>query len=117
MRSVCEGIAFAARDCFETTQPGGKLLVCGGGVRSRPWLQIFADVLKRPLCVARTPEVGARGAVLSALAAHDYPVDTSSWTSTEGVIDPDPSLAAHYDEAFERYRGHRMAVQPLWRAT
>jgi erythritol kinase (D-erythritol 1-phosphate-forming) len=117
VRSVCEAIAFAARDCFEATKPGGRLLVCGGGVRSRPWLQIFADVLGRPLHVARTPEVGARGAVLSALAVHGQPVRMSSWTSTDGVIEPDPALAAHYDDAFERYQSHRTAVRPLWRAT
>jgi erythritol kinase (D-erythritol 1-phosphate-forming) len=117
VRSVCEGIAFAARDCFEATTLRGRLLVCGGGVRSRPWLQIFADVLQRPLYVARTPEVGARGAVLSALAAYDHPAKTSSWTSTEGVIDPDPALAAHYDDAFDRYRRHRTAIRPLWRTT
>lgn len=117
VRGMCEGIAFAARDCFEATNLGGKLLVCGGGVRSRPWLQIFADVLRRPLHVARTPEVGARGAVLSALAACGSPVDTSAWTRVEAVVEPDPVAADAYDDAFARYLQHRDAARPLWRKT
>lgn len=117
VRSVCEAIAFAARDCFDATRLDGRLLVCGGGVRSGPWLQIFADVLQQPLHIARRPEVGARGAVLSALAAGGHAPDNAAWTRPEGVVEPDPAMASRYDEAFERYRAHRAAAQPLWRAT
>jgi sugar (pentulose or hexulose) kinase len=114
-RSVCEAIAFAARDCFEATELTGRLLVCGGGVQSRPWLQIFADVLQRPLLIARTPEAGARGAVLSAFKARDRAVDTAAWTSVEGTVEPDPAVAEQYEDAFGRYREHRAAAQPFWR--
>ncbi len=114
-RSVCEAIAFAARDCFEATELTGRLLVCGGGVQSRPWLQIFADVLQRPLLIARTPEAGARGAVLSAFRARDRAVDTAAWTSVEGTVEPDPAVAEQYEDAFGRYREHRAAAQPFWR--
>jgi erythritol kinase len=117
VRAVCESIAFAARDCFEATPLAGPLLVCGGGVRSRSWLQIFADVLRRPLHVARTPEVGARGAVLSALAVIGHEVDKDTWTSVETVVEPDSATADQYDDAFGRYLEHRAAARPLWRAT
>jgi erythritol kinase len=117
VRAVCEAIAFAARDCFEATPLAGRLMVCGGGVRSRPWLQIFADVLRRPLHVARTPEVGARGAVLAALAANGHEVDTAAWTAAEAVVEPDPVTADQYDDAFGRYLEHRAAAGPLWRRT
>jgi erythritol kinase (D-erythritol 1-phosphate-forming) len=114
-RSVCEAIAFAARDCFQATSLTGRLLVCGGGVQSRAWLQIFADVLRRPLHVARTPEAGARGAVLSALTADGREVDTAAWTREEDVVEPDPAASDQYEDAFGRYLEHRVAAQPLWR--
>ncbi|MGH3094403.1 MAG: FGGY family carbohydrate kinase [Streptosporangiales bacterium] len=115
VRAMCEGIAFAARDCFAATPLTGRLLVCGGGARSRPWLQIFADVLQRTVHVARTPEVGARGAVLSALAALDRPADVPEWTRPEATVEPDPAMADRYDEAFARYQQHRQAAQQMWR--
>lgn len=115
VRGVCEAIAFAARDCYQATPLSGRLLACGGGVRSRPWLQIFADVLHRPVYLARTPEAGARGAVLSGLRARGQEADTAAWTKPEGVVEPDDSLAGLYDDAFGRYLEHREAARPLWR--
>jgi len=117
VRAVCEGIAFAARDCFEVTELTGTLYVCGGGARSRPWLQIFADVLGRPLHVAQTLGVGARGAVLSALAGSAQSPDLAVWTAAESVVEPRTELAGQYDELFDRYRAHRSAARQLWRTT
>ncbi|HEY1733930.1 MAG TPA: FGGY family carbohydrate kinase, partial [Acidimicrobiales bacterium] len=59
VRAACEGIALAARDCFDVTPLSGKLMVCGGGARSPRWLQLFADVLQRPLHVVATPHPAA----------------------------------------------------------
>lgn len=117
VRAMCEGIAFAARDCFTATPLSGRLMVCGGGARSRPWLQIFADVLQRPLQVAPTPNVGTRGAVLNALQATGRSVDAASWTRPEGVVEPREELADHYDESFARYRRHVAAARGFWRSS
>jgi erythritol kinase (D-erythritol 1-phosphate-forming) len=114
VRGVCEGIAFAARDCFDATALSGRLMVCGGGTQSRAWLQLFADVLQRPLYIAPMPEVGARGAVLSALSASGQSVDTQAWTAPQDVVEPNPLVASHYDDAFARYRQHQSVAQPLW---
>lgn len=111
VRAVCEGIAFAARDCFEAATLDGELAVCGGGARSEQWLRIFADVLGRPVRVIRLPGVGARGAVLSAAPV----LDAAAWTEPDAVLDPDPAGVAHYAEAFDRYRANRDAARPLWR--
>lgn len=114
VRAVCEGIAFAARDCFAGAELTGRLFVCGGGTRSPEWLQVFADVLGRPLHLARAAGIGARGAVLSHLAAAGEKPDLDGWTATAEVVEPDPSVAARYDDLFDRYRAHRRAAQPLW---
>jgi erythritol kinase len=115
VRATCEGIALAARDCFAATDLTGRLMVCGGGARSRPWLQLIADVLQRPLHLAPSPNVGSRGAVLGALAATGPETDVEAWTRPEDVVRPDVALAVHYDEAYARYHAHLDSARGLWR--
>ncbi|MBE2999962.1 carbohydrate kinase [Nocardiopsis sp. HNM0947] len=111
VRGVCEGLAYAARHCFETAGLSGRLLVCGGGSRSLPWLQVFADVLGTPLATARAPEVGARGAVLT--AAGDR-VDRRAWTAPSAVVEPEPARASRYEDGYARYLDHLSAARALW---
>lgn len=107
VRAMCEAIAFAARHCLEAAGLTGRLAVCGGGARNPAWLRLFADVLGRPLRVARGPEPGARGAVLAGVAAHGDTLgrhlDTAQWTAPEAVIDPDPAGVAYYEHAYADY--------------
>nr|WP_037840931.1 FGGY-family carbohydrate kinase [Streptomyces sp. NRRL F-5126] len=118
VRAMCEAIAFAARHCLEAAGLTGELGVCGGGARSLPWLRVFADVLGRPLKVARGPEPGARGAVLAALAARGadlgLAVDTARWTAPDLVVDPDPEGVAYYEEAYADYLYRVEAARSRW---
>ncbi|MFJ4923822.1 FGGY family carbohydrate kinase [Streptomyces sp. NPDC088725] len=107
VRAMCESIAFAARHCLEAAGLTGELAVCGGGARSLAWLRLFADVLGRPLRVARGPEPGARGAVLAAFAARGRDLggtlDVAAWTAPDAVVDPDPVSVAFYEQAYADY--------------
>jgi xylulokinase/erythritol kinase len=114
VRAMCEGLAYAARHCFETAGRTGRVVVCGGGTRSLPWMRVFADVLGVPLELARTPEVGARGAVIVAARARGEEIDASAWTAPEGVIDPNPAHRARYDDGYRRYLDHLRAARPMW---
>jgi erythritol kinase (D-erythritol 1-phosphate-forming) len=106
VRAVCEGIAYAVRHCLESADLGAdaRIFLGGGGVRSAEWRQILADVLQRPLLIARQPEPGARGAALAALHAAGHDVDREAWTRPDGAIEPRPALAALYDEGMAFYR-------------
>ena len=115
VRATCEGLAYAARDCFAAAGLSGRVVVCGGGAKSRPWLEIFATVLGRPLHVARSPEVGARGAVMAALGATATPYDHHQWTTPETVIDPLTAEISHYEEGYARFRRHHESARSLWR--
>jgi xylulokinase/erythritol kinase len=77
-------------------------------------LQVFADVLGVPLQLARTPEVGARGAVLAAAAARGSDLDVAIWTAAEDVVEPDPRVRERYDDGYARYLEHVRAAQPFW---
>lgn len=115
VRAVCEGIAFAARDCFDRAGLTGDLFLCGGGTRSGPWMQVFADVLARPCRLARADGIGARGAVLCHLRAVGQEPSPAVWTDTDEVVEPDPANRAVYDELFDRYRANQAAARPRWR--
>jgi xylulokinase/erythritol kinase len=114
IRAVCEGLAYAARHCFDAAGGVTRLVACGGGTRSRPWLQVFADVLGVPLELARTPEVGARGAVLAAAAARGEELDVGTWTAAEDVVEPDPAVRERYADGYGRYLDHVRAARPFW---
>jgi sugar (pentulose or hexulose) kinase len=115
IRATCEGLAYAARDCFEAAGLTGKLMVAGGGARSVPWLRIFASVLNRPLYVAASPQVGAKGAVQAALDIVGVDYDRHEWGRPATVIEPEPDLIGLYDDGFGRYQQLRDAARPLWR--
>jgi erythritol kinase len=88
-------------------------VVCGGGSRSGPWLQTFANVLGRPLLVAGS-EVGARGAVIAALQATGRPVDVATWTAPERVIEPEPLAVTFYDEGYQDYLRRQSSARAGW---
>jgi xylulokinase/erythritol kinase len=75
---------------------------------------VFADVLGVPLELARTPEVGARGAVLAAAAARGEDLDVDTWTAAEDVVEPDPARQARYADGYARYLDHVAAARPFW---
>ena len=114
VRAACEAVGYAARHCFDVAGLEGDVAMCGGGTRSATWLRIFADVLGRPVRLARQPETGARGAVLAALQALGRDVDIEAWTASEGVIEPGPD-AAYYAEGYAGYRARVDAARATWR--
>ncbi len=114
VRAVCEAIAYAARHCFEAAGLRGELSVCGGGAKSGPWLRLFADVLGRPLRVARGPEVGTWGAVLAAAGRLGVPVDAAAWTEPETVIEPRSEHVARYEEGYADYLARVETARARW---
>ncbi len=112
--AVCESVAFAARHCIQAAGLTGRVSVCGGGSNSQTWSQMVADVLQRPLHVARRPEVGARGAAIAAMTVAGIDFDPDEWTAFEDVITPRPGTASHYEAGFARYLDTVTAIRPLW---
>jgi xylulokinase/erythritol kinase len=117
VRAVCEGIAYAVRHCLESAQlaPDARVTLSGGGVRSAGWRQILADVLQRPLVMARQPEAGARGAALAAIAASEGEIDVARWTAPEGIVEPRSEVASLYDAGMAFYLDRLEAARGAWR--
>jgi xylulokinase/erythritol kinase len=111
VRGLCEGLAFAARHCFDAAGLSGRLAVCGGGAQSASWTQLFADVLGRPLDVVDVPQAGAYGAVLSALEARG---ETPDWPVPRHTVEPDPARCRYYDDAFGDYLDRVEHARAQW---
>lgn len=69
-RAVMEGVAYSLMQCIEICGSLGfrakTLVASGGAARSKPWLQLQADVYNFPLRVAATKEQAGFGAAIAA---------------------------------------------------
>jgi xylulokinase len=84
------------------------LIAVGGGSKSRPWLQIKADILQIPVSTLKVKEAGALGcAVLCAAAAGVYgsvAEAAGNMSSISDTIEPDSKHRDFYGEKFDVYR-------------
>ncbi|MDR1505613.1 MAG: hypothetical protein LBI67_00775 [Treponema sp.] len=85
-----------------------RLIAVGGGSKSRPWLEIKADILQIPVSVLLVKEAGALGcAILSAVAAGVYRTveeAARNMSHIKETIPPNPVHAGFYREKFDMYR-------------
>lgn len=119
-RAVLEGVAFAYRHAAEALQVASPSqddtpwVVSGGGARSRAWMQLFADVLGRPLRILKDATwVGVLGAWHAARVARG---DADGWqVPVEGeVLRPRATTAEGGDpELDRRYRRFRATTDAL----
>lgn len=113
LRAICEGVAFQARRHAEDAVAlSGRrfppvIRLAGGAAKSPVWTQIFADICQRPVEAVRAGEVGALGAAICAAVAAgvygDLAQATKAMTHVARRHDPDPALAAVYEERFARF--------------
>jgi xylulokinase len=112
-RAILEALALEERLLTSGVEnaTGRKLediVLLGGGSRSKLWCQIIANVLGRPVKLAREQESTALGAGIHAAAAVGLYTDiltaADAMTGTEGSFDPDAQSHARYTDIFEAYR-------------
>jgi xylulokinase/erythritol kinase len=114
VRALCEGLAYAARHCFEELGLDGEVAACGGGLQSDSWAQIFAEVLGVPLHLPDSAAVGARGAAMVAWDSLGTPVDRDVWRSQRRLIQPAAERVADYEKRYADYREQLAAARALW---
>jgi L-ribulokinase len=111
--ALLEATAYGTRVIVETFEAAGvpvtEFIVAGGLKRNRLLMQIYADVLRRPVSVATSDQAPAVGsAIHAAVAAGLYP-DVSAAAAVMGRLEqaaytPDTRRADAYDELFAEYR-------------
>jgi ribulokinase len=121
IRSIYEATALGTRAILEDVANHGleitRIFAGGGGVKSRLWLQIHADVLGQPISIPSEGEACSLGsALIAAVHTGHYPdLDTAArhMVQIAGVIEPTPSSKQIYDECFSRYQRTYCALREL----
>ncbi len=112
-RALIESTAFGARTIVETFEKSGvpvtEFVVAGGLLRNRFLLQVYADVLRRPLSVIGSDQGPALGsAIHAAVAAGAYPdiqkAAAAMGRRAEAAYVPDQERADAYDRLYTEYR-------------
>lgn len=112
VRAAMEGVVMALRQGLELMVELGvsvERIVASGGATQHPlWLQLQADVLKRPIHQTRTVEAAAVGAALLAgVGAGIYPDALTACQRTvkkrDEIIHPIPKNVARYERAYRTF--------------
>jgi FGGY-family pentulose kinase len=119
-RALYEATACGTRHILADAAAHGlrvdRVFVGGGGAKSPVWLQIHADVLKKPIHLTRETESCALGAALAAsLAAGiyaDFDDAARAMVQMERIVEPQVANAAVYDDLFQRYKALYQALNP-----
>jgi L-ribulokinase len=111
-RALVEATAFGTRVIIEAFNSAGvgvaELIMAGGLLRNELFMQVYADVMRRPLGVIGTGQGPALGsAIHAAVAAGLYPgvpeAAAAMGTMHRDVYRPDPVSAEVYDELYAQY--------------
>ncbi len=112
-RAVMEGVAYSFRDCLEIMRGLGvdtkEIRGTGGGMKSRLWAEIQANVSGERLLLTTTDEGGAAygAAILALVGAKRYASVQEACRRLvrfDKEIRPDPQRQALYDRYFQLYR-------------
>ena len=111
-RAILEGLTFEMAYNLERLEHYGtaprRLYACGGGARSKVWLQIKADIWNREILPVETEETGALGSAILGFAAVQGAKDrcelAKKFVRVGAPIRPNPAHVEIYREKFERYK-------------
>ena len=120
-RAAIEGVAYAYAHALDALLPERPktFVLTGGGARSIPWCQLFADVLGQPVSIAEDAEnVGVRGALL---AVHVASGRLKSYTPAgyfpiRTILTPNSDLVARYARKYAVFRAAYPALKPIFAA-
>ena len=123
LQAVLEGVAFAIRDSFEVARSLGidirRSKLCGGGARSPLWRTIFSNVLNIALDIPQTEEgPGYGGAMLAMVGCGVYEsveACAQALVHVKETLEPDPALAARYEERYQQFKAIYPAMKPLFK--
>lgn len=111
-RAIIESICYGTEAILERFRAAGfrpdSIIISGGAVKSRFWMQTHADVCNLPIVVPEVTEGPCLGsAILGAVAGGVYPdVQTAAdaMTSVAYRVEPDAQRHEEYRFYFEKYK-------------
>ena len=122
VQAVLEGVSFAIRDSFEVAKSLGidikRSKLCGGGGKSPLWRKMLANVLNISLDIPVAEEgPGYGGAMLAMVGCGRFASvrdAAEELVKVAQVIEPDPAIAARYDERYAQFKKIYPAMKTLF---
>ena len=112
VRAVMEGVTLACYDAYQVLAESGahpvRIVLAGGGARSRLWQHMAADVFNLPVQRLAVAEQSALGAALLAGAGtglFDALAEAARWTSYDPPVEPDLLHHREYMALLQIFRG------------
>lgn len=106
-RAVLEATALAVRHNIETMRAAGvdpqRIVAVGGGTQGELWTQIVSHITGLPQVIP-TITVGASYGAAWLAARALGPAEILHWNPPAATIEPDPTLAAEYEDLYRLYR-------------
>lgn len=123
-RSIYEATACGTRHILEDVAGHGlritRLFAGGGGVRSRLWMQIHADVMGMPIHLPSDPEACALGSAMVAGvrvgAFGSLDEAAKAMVRIADVVEPQAGNRGVYEELYGRYKASYPALRGLFHA-
>ncbi|WP_306767927.1 FGGY-family carbohydrate kinase [Martelella alba] len=123
IQAIYEGVVFSHMTHINRMRQrfprAGALRVTGGPARSRPWMQIMADVSGLPVELPQMEETGCLGAALAAMVGTglftDFAVAQHMLSPALTLITPDRDAQAAYQDKYHAYLSLIQALDGLSR--
>lgn len=112
-RALLEATCFGARVIIENYEAHGgaveEIVAAGGLLKNQLYMQMLADITRKPITISLAPQTGALGAaVFAAVAAEIYPTAKEAAAAMAQVqhhaYTPNPEASAEYDVLFGFYQ-------------
>lgn len=112
-RAVMEGVVFTLKECMELVCSLGvsveEVMASGGGARSRPWLQMQADIFGIPVKTTLSEEQAGLGAAIAAGTGAGIYRDVQEGCRqtvrySRDIYEPDLENRKRYGEYYELYK-------------
>ncbi len=111
-RAIMEGVAFALKDCLCVAVENGftpkRITVCGGGAKSKVWVQILADILNLPLSILETEQGPSYGAAIFAMVGcgryKNVQEAIKRLITVKSVIKPNQESTGKYEKKYIRFK-------------
>jgi len=117
VRAVMEGIIFSLRESLELFYDLGidctKIIASGGGVRSKIWLQIQADILEKEIVTTCCEEQACLGAAIT--AGVGIGLFNSIGEASKTLVHYSPDVTEPNSSRFDMYREQFHKYQALYR--
>ena len=125
VQAVLEGVAFAIRDSVEVARSLGIQInsskICGGGVKSKLWQRIFANVLNCELEIPVSEQgPGMGGAMLAMVACGEYDsvkACCQKLCAVAAIVKPELELVVRYEARYQQFKKIYPACKELFAAT